>query len=146
MDELLCPGRVGLRSPRATLCCPPPAVIVGNRTFPQGARELPEHVLWVKLFTQMQEPYTFIRNEDLLPNSLFSTPKVYKPLFEAAGDGSAGKSLEDVFYEHEVGPASSPALGFKHLLSGSPRAARWAPPSRCLPRVVQGEDAARAQL
>ncbi|XP_070248313.1 V-type proton ATPase subunit d 2 [Myotis yumanensis] len=27
---------------------------------------------------------------------------VYKPLFEAVGDGSGGKSLEDVFYEHEV--------------------------------------------
>lgn len=27
---------------------------------------------------------------------------VYKPLFAAVGDGSGGKSLEDVFYEHEV--------------------------------------------
>ncbi|ELK02423.1 V-type proton ATPase subunit d 2 [Pteropus alecto] len=27
---------------------------------------------------------------------------VYKPLFDAVGDGSGGKSLEDVFYEHEV--------------------------------------------
>lgn len=27
---------------------------------------------------------------------------VYKPLFEAVGDGSGGKTLEDVFYEHEV--------------------------------------------
>ncbi|XP_001378918.2 V-type proton ATPase subunit d 2 [Monodelphis domestica] len=26
----------------------------------------------------------------------------YKPLFEAVGDGLEGKSLEDVFYEHEV--------------------------------------------
>ncbi|KAM6214366.1 V-type proton ATPase subunit d 2 [Rhynchocyon petersi] len=26
----------------------------------------------------------------------------YKPLFEAVGDGSGGKTLEDVFYEHEV--------------------------------------------
>ncbi|KAF5926367.1 hypothetical protein HPG69_011500 [Diceros bicornis minor] len=27
---------------------------------------------------------------------------VYKPLFEAVGDGSGGKTLEDLFYEHEV--------------------------------------------
>ncbi|XP_006727183.1 V-type proton ATPase subunit d 2 isoform X1 [Mirounga angustirostris] len=27
---------------------------------------------------------------------------VYKPLFEAVGDGSGGKTLEDVFYEREV--------------------------------------------
>ncbi|MBV94431.1 V-type proton ATPase subunit d 2, partial [Eschrichtius robustus] len=27
---------------------------------------------------------------------------VYKPLFEAVGDGSGGKALEDVFYEREV--------------------------------------------
>ncbi|XP_037658271.1 V-type proton ATPase subunit d 2 isoform X2 [Choloepus didactylus] len=26
----------------------------------------------------------------------------YKPLFEAIGDGNGGKTLEDVFYEHEV--------------------------------------------
>lgn len=60
-----------------------------------------------------------MRNESLLQNSLSSVSKVYKPLFEAVGDGSGGKSLEDVFYEHEVGPAwawvavpaPSPALG-----------------------------------
>lgn len=77
-------------------------------------------------FLYCEEPYTFIRNEDLLPNSPFSVPKVYKPLFEAVGDGSWGKSLEDVFYEHEVGPAPSATLGFKHLLTwisaGSPSA------------------------
>lgn len=28
--------------------------------------------------------------------------KVYKPLFKTVGDGSGGKSLEDMFYEHEV--------------------------------------------
>lgn len=28
--------------------------------------------------------------------------QVYKPLFEAVGDGSGGKTLEDVFYEREV--------------------------------------------
>ncbi|XP_007954382.1 V-type proton ATPase subunit d 2 [Orycteropus afer afer] len=27
---------------------------------------------------------------------------VYKPLFDAVGDGNGGKTLEDVFYEHEV--------------------------------------------
>lgn len=36
-----------------------------------------------------------------------SLSKVYKPLFEAVGDGSGGKSLEDAFYEHEVGPGGA---------------------------------------
>lgn len=57
-----------------------------------------------RLLNRCQEPYTFMRNENLLQNSLSSISKVYKPLFEAVGDGSGGKSLEDVFYEHEVGP------------------------------------------
>lgn len=44
----------------------------------------------------------FTRNKNLLGNSVPSSLQVYKPLFEAVGDGSGGKSLEDVFYEHEV--------------------------------------------
>lgn len=42
------------------------------------------------------------RKKNLLRSSLPSSPQVYKPLFEAVGDGSGGKSLEDVFYEREV--------------------------------------------
>lgn len=41
--------------------------------------------------------------------SVRSVPQVYKPLLEAVGEGSAGKSLEDVFYEQEVGRSSCSA-------------------------------------
>lgn len=49
------------------------------------------------------DSYIFIRNKNLLKKKKQSFAfKVYKPLFEAVGDGSGGKTLEDVFYEHEV--------------------------------------------
>lgn len=62
------------------------------------------------------------RKKNLLRSSLPSSPQVYKPLFEAVGDGSGGKSLEDVFYEREVRPGARPLT-----LGASPRPGRrWA--------------------
>lgn len=62
------------------------------------------------------------RKKNLLRSSLPSSPQVYKPLFEAMGDGSGGKSLEDVFYEREVRRGARPLT-----LGASPRPGRrWA--------------------
>lgn len=58
---------------------------------------------------------------------------MYKPLFEAVGDCSGGKSLEDVFYEHEVGPGDAAGRlllspGFEYLLtSGLVGSLLWGP-------------------
>lgn len=47
--------------------------------------------------------FILIKNENLLKKQfLVFVFQVYKALFEAVGDGSGGKTLEDVFYEREV--------------------------------------------
>ncbi|XP_011374233.1 V-type proton ATPase subunit d 2 [Pteropus vampyrus] len=66
--------------------------------------ELNVEILRNKLYKSYLEAfYKFCKNYgDVTAEIMCPILEVYKPLFEAVGDGSGGKSLEDVFYEHEV--------------------------------------------
>ncbi|EPY73867.1 V-type proton ATPase subunit d 2 [Camelus ferus] len=55
---------------------------------------------------------------------------VYKPLFEAVGDGSGAKTLEDVFYERE-GPSADRSAGPKELAPHVQPLVREAPSPTC---------------